>query len=187
MRAMGRSARGVTLLEAMVVVAVMAVCLCVALPSLVDALRAQRVRAASSELLDALRLARLEALRLGLPVRLCPSSAGLACEPGARWEQGWVALADEGPARVLAVGAPRPGVRIDSDPVLARGARFDAAGWPRQPGGALLMGRWRVCPAGDGPARVAGRELVMSSGGRLREAVLDCANAGSTHCRPASR
>ncbi len=182
MRAMGRRAPGVTLIEAMVVVAVMAVCLCVALPSLVDALRAQRVRAASSALLDALRLARLEALRLGTPVRLCPSSDGMDCDGAARWEHGWVALTDDprdprAGAQILAVGPAFAGVAIDSDPVLARGARFDAGGWPRQPGGALLMGRWRVCPAGGGAPRVAGRELVMSAGGRLREAALDCSSA----------
>ncbi|MDE2150710.1 MAG: GspH/FimT family pseudopilin [Betaproteobacteria bacterium] len=169
--------RGVTLVECLVVMALTAICLGMALPAWRDALRAQRVREASQALVDGLRMARLHALQRGGFVRMCPGGPGGpggGCEGAGRWEQGWVLLgepsAQGGEAPVLGVAQALRGVRIDADAALARGAGFDAGGWPRRPGGALLMGRWRVCPQGGG----AGRELVLSAAGRVRGAALDC-------------
>ena len=171
---MGTRCIGVTLVECLVVMALMAICAGLALPAWRDALRAQRVRVASEALEDGLRQARLLALRRGSFVRMCPGGEAGDCRGAGRWEQGWALLGESGAASarapLLGVGPAWPGVRIDGDAALARGAGFDAGGWPRRPGGALLMGRWRVCPQGGG----AGRELVMSAAGRVRSAAVVC-------------
>ncbi len=204
---MQRRAPGVTLIECLVALALTALCLALAMPSWQAALRAQRVRAAAASLHDALRSARLHALQHGCGVRLCPSADGQHCQHAARWEQGWVARGDaaclaSAPALAQAALA---GVRIDASGALARGAGFDAAGWPRQPTGAWLMGRWRVCPWPPTADARSGRELVLAAGGRLREHECDCGaaparpglprrtlaasvlSAGSACCRPAWR
>ncbi len=166
--------RGVTLVECLVVLALTAICLALALPAWRDAVQAQRVRAASLALEDGLRQARLHALQRGAYVRICPGGEAGACQGAGRWEQGWALLGEAPPgggaAPLLGVGPALRGVRIEADAVLARGAGFDAAGWPRRRGGALLMGSWRVCPEAGG----AGRELVLSAAGRLRAARVDC-------------
>ncbi|MDE2119981.1 MAG: GspH/FimT family pseudopilin [Betaproteobacteria bacterium] len=177
---MRRGLRGLTLLECLVALALTAVCLSLALPAWRDTLQAQRVRAASAALHDGLRLARLEARRNARELRLCPSADGWTCQAPARWEQGWVLLdakASPGTGPVLVQG-PLPGVRIEASVPLAHGAAFDAGGWPRQPGGALLMGRWRICPLGGGRGPQDGRELVLAAGGRVREQPVSCADTG---------
>jgi type IV fimbrial biogenesis protein FimT len=171
---MGIRGRGVTLVECLVVMALTAICLGLALPAWRDALRAQQVRAASEALEDGLRQARLHALRRGDFVRLCPGGEAGDCRGAGRWEQGWVLLGEpdaaSGKVPLLGVGPALRGVRIDGDAALAQGAGFDAGGWPRRHGGALLMGRWRVCPQAGG----AGRELVLSVAGRVRFAAVAC-------------
>ena len=166
--------RGLSLVECLVVMALTAICLGLALPAWRDALRAQRVREASEALADGLRQARLHALQRGGFVRMCPGGEAGGCRGDGRWEQGWVLLGEPDPRGAepprLGVAPALRGVRIDADPALAHGAGFDAGGWPRRVGGALLMGRWRVCPQGGG----AGRELVLSAAGRVRGAALDC-------------
>ncbi len=169
--------RGVTLVECLVVMALTAICLALALPAWRDAVRAQRVRAASLALDDGLRQARLLARQRGATVRICPGGEAADCLGAGRWEQGW-ALRGEAPrgggqAPLLGVGPALRGVRIEASEVLERGAGFDAGGWPRRRGGALLMGRWRVCPPEGG----MGRELVLSAAGRLRGARIDCTPA----------
>ncbi len=174
---MGPCMRGVTLVECLVVMALSAICLALALPSWRDAVQAQRVRAASLALGDALRQARQHALQRGEYVRICPGGEAGDCQGAGRWEQGWALLgqapAGGGEAPLLGVGPALRGVRIEPDAVLAQGVGFDAGGWPRRRGGALLMGRWRVCPQAGG----AGRELVLSAAGRLRGARVDCPRA----------
>ncbi len=174
--AMGRRLRGFSLLECLVALALGGICLVFALPAWRDSLQAQRVRAACEVLNDALRLARLDARAHARDVRLCPSRDGRACDSQARWEQGWVTLAAPGSPdeMTLAVQGALAGVRIDASAPLAHGAGFDAAGWPRQPAGALLMGRWRVCPLRASARRPDGRELVMAASGRVREQPVNC-------------
>lgn len=162
-----------TLVEALTALALSAVCLALAMPAWRDAVRAQRVRAACAALADALRLARLEARQAGSQALLCPSRDGSSCDEWARWEQGWVLRVGDDHEALRAVQHELDGVRIDAPKPLAHGASFDAEGWPRQPAGQLLMGRWRICASGPGrPGR--GLELVMAASGRLREQPADC-------------
>lgn len=173
-------ARGFNLLECLVALALGAICLACALPAWHATVQAQRVRAASAALHDALRLARLDARRHAREVRVCPSGDGRACQTQARWEQGWVAVveADSRQEVPVLVQARLPGVRIDASAPFLQGVRFDAGGWPRQSGGGLLMGRWRVCPLARVPSIAEGRELVMAASGRLREEPVRCRDVG---------
>ncbi len=88
-------ARGFTLVELMVTVAVAAVVLALAVPSFQTTLRNHRLTTYANEFIAALNLARTEAIRRGQPVVVCKSQDGNTClEGGNKWEVGWIAFVD---------------------------------------------------------------------------------------------
>ena len=94
--------RGFTLVELLVSLAVFAILLGLAVPSMRDTLVRQQVRAASEALTQAMRLARSEAMRSGQGVTLCrsddPTAAAPACAAGGSkpydWSTGWILFKD---------------------------------------------------------------------------------------------
>lgn len=97
-------ARGFTLIELMVTVAVLAVVMSLAVPSFKALLETQRMRAAAFDLMADLTLARNEAVKRGAlatPVTLSPTSGD-----STHWESGWsVTVGTEVVSRKSAVGA----------------------------------------------------------------------------------
>ena len=77
-----RLIRGFTAVEALTVLAVIAVLAAVALPSLANVLAGQRLRAAGTDLMSSLLLARSEAIKRNAQVVVAPRSAG-------DWKSGW--------------------------------------------------------------------------------------------------
>ena len=72
---------GFTLIEMVVVVAVMAILVTIAVPSFKDMLLGTRVRTTASDLLQAVMLARSEAIKRSASVDVTPAAGG--------WAQGW--------------------------------------------------------------------------------------------------
>jgi len=107
--------QGVTLAELAVALAIAAVAFGVAAPDLHALVSAQQLRAASSELLDAVAHTRAQAIARNQRVKLMPRDPG-----GADWTRGWTVFVDrDGDRRpgagdeVLAVHGPLPeGLRI---------------------------------------------------------------------------
>ena len=85
-RGAGVRARGFSVVELVVTLAVAAIVLASAVPSLGTMVRNNRLASASNELVTALQLARAEATRRGRPVSLCSSDDGATC---AASTQGW--------------------------------------------------------------------------------------------------
>ena len=77
-----RRATGFTLVEIMVVVAIVAVLGAVAAPSFTELIAAQRLKGASSDLFSALMRARSEAIKRNTEVSLSPALAS-------QWQSGW--------------------------------------------------------------------------------------------------
>lgn len=69
--AMVPRARGFSLIELMVAVAILAILLALAVPSFQDMIQRNRVRTAAADLTDALNLTRSEAIKRGSSTRLC--------------------------------------------------------------------------------------------------------------------
>jgi type IV fimbrial biogenesis protein FimT len=94
-----RPARGFTLIELAIVLAIVAILLRVASPGMSRLVAARALAAQSSEFMAALRFARAQALQRGSAVTICasaPAGPPPACQGphAADWRSGWIVFAD---------------------------------------------------------------------------------------------
>lgn len=85
--------RGMTMIELMVVVVVLAILFAVAVPSFRNASLGSRLSASANDLLASVQLARSEAIKRNVAVTLCASADGATCAGSGGWEQGWIVVA----------------------------------------------------------------------------------------------
>lgn len=177
----GRPSRGLTLIELLISLALMALLIGFGLPSLGSLIARTAHQAQVDQLLSQLQQARSLAILRNTQVLLCPIDPGepdAGCHGGRHdWGDGY-ALFDEPDGSVLAVQPGDPAVRISS--------------WPTRfvftPDGSLnsaVGGRFILCDRHDradrdadrDPAVAAPSRVVLSGPGRVRVAVdedLDC-------------
>ena len=112
---------GLTILELMVFLAVMAVLVTVGLPSLQGLIQEQRMVTATNQLVAALNFARVRAVNGMGRVMVCPSTDGASCTGGNRWDGGWIVFTDADhsgqpttPEDLLRVGPPMEHIHSDS-------------------------------------------------------------------------
>jgi type IV fimbrial biogenesis protein FimT len=168
-------ARGLTLIELMVTIAVLAIVLAIGVPSLQGVVNGSRLSSAANELTSALHLARSEAIKRNRTVVLCRSENLTSCADDAQWN-GWIVFADNDGDGVVDAGediivtgtidAPlvmraSPGISDRNQMVtfLPNGA---ARGADQM---ALLNASVSVCaPSTQPPANV--RDVLIAFGGR---------------------
>lgn len=170
-----RSARfrpwGFTLLEALVVLAVLGVLLSLAVPSLSNLLAKHRLQAQAEGLLASLQLARSEALLRQQPVTLC-ARAGEQCDTLPNWQQGWWvfvdtnhnARRDEGEALIEA-NEPLPQKIVFGANSTVKGYfSYGPEGRSQSANGGFMAGTWRFCLA----AYSEGWQVVSNALGKPR-------------------
>jgi len=86
-------ARGFTLVELMVTIAIVAILLALGLPVFEGSMRSNRVATTTNEMLASISMARSEAIRSTRTSVLCASSDGSAC--GTDWNRGWIIWVDQ--------------------------------------------------------------------------------------------
>ena len=101
--------RGFTLIELMMVLAIVAVLLMLAVPAFGKLIGRTHGNTARSQLETALNQARIAAVSRGTHVVACPSSDTSRCDRSTRWQHGWLVFAD----------LDRDGQRNDEETVIA--------------------------------------------------------------------
>lgn len=173
--------RGFTLIEQVATLAVAAILVAMAIPSMAHLVTRSATRATEDSLFTAAHLARSQAIMHNTHVLLCPSKDGLHCDVDANWQQGWIVAVDHNrdnqpDGTILAHGTP------DSDHVRLLGShgrprvRFRADGAAAGTNITLL-----VCPRHDGDGQV--QSVVISNTGRIRET--HASHTRAVRCRAA--
>jgi type IV fimbrial biogenesis protein FimT len=168
--------RGVTLLELLVVTAVLSIVLGLSLPAMgqwVDSVRmGTLVRAFHTDL----QLTRSEAMRRGERVVLCAAVGPSNCSSAPGWHQGWLMFVDtnnnawlDDGEEVLRYHGPVPaGWSLSGNQPVRRFVSYDALGATRLVNGAFQAGSVYVCRNGGAAASPLPRRIAIASTGRPR-------------------
>ncbi|MFP4683481.1 MAG: GspH/FimT family pseudopilin [Ectothiorhodospira sp.] len=169
--------KGYTLMELLITLAVALVLTTTVIPAWAALLAEQRLAATTNDLVQALTAARLEAVKRGEGVVLCPSADGLTCGE-TDYDRGWIlrpapnsVSALEATASVLRTDPHAPGgLTIRADGSMDRYVAYRPDGQTRQLNGALQMGSFQLCHG------KRGRRVVISRTGRIRVERTPCAS-----------
>lgn len=86
--------RGFTLVELMIVIAILSILITVGIPSFSNFLSDNRMSSFTNDLVADLNLARSEAIKRNLPVSICASSDQTSCSNATEWATGWIIFTD---------------------------------------------------------------------------------------------
>lgn len=135
-----RQARGFTLIELMVTVALLAILAAMAAPSFTTLINSNRLSGAANDIVAALQVARMEAIRRGENVVICPSTNGIGCS-GTDWSR-MIVFSDRNANRA-----------VDAQDVVVRDVTLAASGIQVRPS-AMVAGGHRIQFSPDGLALV---------------------------------
>lgn len=154
--------RGFSVIELMIGVAVLAVLVALAVPSLTSVINSNRLAAQANEFVTAVQFARSEAVRLNTAVSVCKSDDGAACSADAGPWEGWITSVDA-TGEVLRSYAIDGPVQLTSD---VDEITFRGDGLSRAADGALLVAATTVCLPVTQPAQNQ-RIVRIASGSRV--------------------
>lgn len=164
---------GMTLLEAIVAMALLSLLLAAAAPSLSGIIEQRRGDEVIRLLREAIELTRVTAIDSGGLATLCRSSAGASC--GGRWEEGMIVFVDDDGNRVPdTAGALERVFRFPPPTGSIRWRSFGNRQYLQMtPMGFTRNqnGNFTWCPE-NGDVRLA-RQLIVNAAGRMREALDD--------------
>jgi type IV fimbrial biogenesis protein FimT len=173
MRAGRLRSAGVTLLEMMMTVAIVAVLGGIAAPSFTGMIRDNERTAAVNSFVHALYLARSEAIKRGRIVSVCKSSDGSTCNRAGAWSDGWMVFvnddADDQPQRddgedILMVYAGWPNGSITSNRLAYSFRAYNQS---------VVNGTLLFCDSRGGDHA---RAIIISQTGRPRVSQRDSSN-----------
>jgi type IV fimbrial biogenesis protein FimT len=136
---------GFTLIEVMITIAVLAVVLGIAVPSFAGIIAQNRLVASTNEVVGAVQLARMEAVRRNARVGLCPTTDGAACG-GSNWSRILVFQVSDG-AGISDITAGIPGMVVQGSANVTSNNRitFGADGFARVGSGTARVGSLSIC------------------------------------------
>lgn len=163
------AARGFTLTELLIVVAIAGVLAVIGAPAMGGLLARSRGASAEASIATALRQARTAAIMRNHRVVACPSANGLACDDTSDWQNGWL-IADDADHD----GQPDKGKSVIAVfPAISSGARITSSTGRKlvafHPNGSAAGSNasFTICNTRSG----YGEAVVVSNAGRVRTAV----------------
>lgn len=171
-------AHGFTLLEALVVLALLGILMAVAVPTVSELRQKHQLQAKAEAFLSSLVLARSEALRRQQRVTVCAGASGesgsdgVGCDSGGRWQQGWLVFVDsnnnasrEPDEALLERPSPMPsGTRLTVTNTVKSYYSYGSEGRSVSVGGAFMAGTWGFCST----TLTHGWQVVSNAVGRPR-------------------
>lgn len=155
--------QGFSVIELMIGVAVLAILVALAAPSLTSVINNNRLAAQANEFVTALQLARSEAVRLNSAVSVCHSSNGTSCSAAGDTWSGWITIVDATDEVLRGYVLDGP-VELTSE---VDAMTFGGDGLARAAaGGALLAVETTVCLPTTQPAQNQ-RIVEIRSGSRI--------------------
>ncbi|MEP6635054.1 MAG: GspH/FimT family pseudopilin [Luteimonas sp.] len=162
------SNKGFTLIELMVVIAIVAILLAFALPSFEGTMRSNRVGTATNELMASFSLARSEAVRSARGGSVCASADGSIC--GGTWNNGWIVMDINGAVVRYVQGKQNLVVAVVGG-ASATTIAFDNRGRPDNNGAPRRITlQSATCPSGD----LLVRTVTLNNTGQMRIAKGAC-------------
>lgn len=163
-------ARGLTLVELLVTVSLLAVLLSLAAPSMSNALRAWQRDVATRAFVAHLQLARSAAITSSRRVVICASADGLACAGTSDWMQGWMVFVDENADLVPDTGRPVLAVQQALTGLRRMEAANGVAWFFFLPPGLMPARQTTVTIEPEGGTSVDLSQVTISSSGRVKTA-----------------
>ncbi len=161
-----KQAAGLTLVELMVTVAVLAIVLTIAIPSFNGIIASNRLTGPANEVLSMMHFARSEAIRLNQSIQLCKSNTnGTACDNSSGKWPGVLVM------RPTTSGTPELLRQLMFDTSLTIHGQhtplvFNAQGFIRSDANVAISGTLRVCSTAKSLSENS-RDLAYVSGGRV--------------------
>lgn len=159
--------KGFSLIELMIVIAIISIIAALAVPSFENIIRKQKVIGEANRLFSLLYFAKSEAIKRNVVITICKSDNRVEC--GGTWSDGWIVFVDSN----------KDGDRSVSETVISMGriagdyrlswTAFGSNNYIRFTDKGLTLGQngtFKLCP-NDGDARFA-RAVVISKTARVR-------------------
>ena len=164
--------RGFSLVELLLVVAVLGVFLAVTGPLVTRLVSSSKLTTASNAFLYSIYLARSEAIKRKGRVSLCKSENGLSCSVTGGWEQGWIVFDDNDSngqrdldeAILERVQSLSSNLRLTGNLPVSRYVSYVASGGTKLIGGGFQAGTVTVCSSSSAEAR----QIIVNATGRPR-------------------
>ena len=171
---------GLTLIEMLITLGIMAFLAFVAVPSLMDTLNRMAVSSAARTIGSALSLARSEAVKRGRNVSICPSTSGTDCAAGA-WAAGWIVFIDANGDANGAAGSVDAGdtvIRVYNalaDLALTTSPSTNLVTYDNKGFGRLsAVTTFKLCPENGDSANAKSVEVSLSGRARVISSGVNC-------------
>lgn len=154
---------GFTLIEALVVIAIIAIFAAMGVPALQNFVQKQKLASAQQELVALAQMARVTAVAEGGPTVICGASTGERCDGGTVWHGYVIAFRDTDANHARNGDEPL----LFSQPLGNARVRGTRGSLEFNASGAGYMGSWLYCsPDVSSPLQTF--RMVVSLGGRIR-------------------
>lgn len=165
---------GFTVIELLVILAVIAVVMTVGMPAMASIRDSSQLNSTANDFLSSLYLARSEAIKRNSRGTMCKSADGEACTSAGAWEQGWIvfhdvnnnAIRDADEALIQRTAALPEDWHMSGNLNVSRYISYSPTGKTHLISGAFQAGTITLCRESTGATNA--RQIIINAAGRAR-------------------